>query len=208
MKKIFILVLLCFSTSLFAHTKLYDVGASLFIPFGGVDEDEDFFGVLKDNDNQSSSSYKQESEPSILDNASAFTFYAGFSNFYDNDDLDKKIIPLFDMKAGFIVGSIYGFGFYTQFMGGVSFRPSIMTIFNLSAGAKLTGAFTDFEYVVWPDIFGVDGVVDASFTLNFLYLIGLKGGVTFSFGSSGYGAMPYISIVTAFKDFGLRMNNY
>ena len=49
MKKIFILVLLCFSTSLFAHTKLYDVGASLFIPFGGVDEDEDFFGVLKDN---------------------------------------------------------------------------------------------------------------------------------------------------------------
>ena len=58
------------------------------------------------------------------------------------------------------------------------------------------------------DIFGVDGVVDASFTLNFLYLIGLKGGVTFSFGSSGYGAMPYISIVTAFKDFGLRMNNY
>ena len=68
--------------------------------------------------------------------------------------------------------------------------------------------FTEFEYVVWPDIFGVDGVVDASFTLNFLYLIGLKGGVTFSFGSSGYGTMPYISIVTAFKDFGLRMNNY
>ena len=126
----------------------------------------------------------------------------------DDDDLDKKIVPLFDMKAGFIVGSIYGFGFYTQFMGGVSFRPSIMTIFNLSAGAKLTGAFTEFEYVVWPDIFGVDGVVDASFTLNFLYLIGLKGGVTFSFGSSGYGAMPYISIVTAFKDFGLRLSDY
>ena len=71
MKKIFILVLLCFSTSLFAHTKLYDIGASLFIPFGGVDEDEDFFGVLKDDDNQSSSSYKQESEPSILDNANS-----------------------------------------------------------------------------------------------------------------------------------------
>ena len=55
------------------------------------------------------------------------------------------------------------------------------------------------EKFVEPDVFDFDGVIDTSFTLNFLYLFGVKLGHTFFFGTTGVGGIPYIAFTSSLK---------
>ncbi len=130
---------------------------------------------------------------------SSFDIFTGVTRFYDKGDIEKKIVPIFDGQVGLTFSSD-GIGLYTQLTGGVSFRPIELLIFNVNAGARIAGLWNgSFSYVIFPDVFDFDGVFDTSFTLNFLYFIGVKFGHTFFFGTSGAGGIPYIAITTSFK---------
>ncbi len=133
------------------------------------------------------------------DDVTGFDIFTGVTRFFDKDDIQTKFVPIFDGQAGLTFNST-GIGIYTQLTGGISLRPIELLIFNINAGARLTGLWNgDFSYIVFPDVFDFDGVIDTSFTLNFLYFIGVKLGHTFFFGTSGVGGIPYIAVTTSFK---------
>lgn len=129
----------------------------------------------------------------------SFDIFAGATRFYDKDDIKKQIVPIFDGQVGASFTSS-GIGVYTQLTGGISYRPIELLIFNTSLGGRATGLWnSDFSYVIFPDVFDFDGILDTSITLNFWYFIGVKFGHTLFLGTSGAGGMPYIAITTSFK---------
>jgi hypothetical protein len=130
---------------------------------------------------------------------SAFDIFTGVTRFFDKDDIKTKLVPIFDAQAGFTFSSS-GIGIYTQLTGGISVRPIELLILNINAGARVTGLWNgDFSYIIFPDVFDFDGVIDTSFTLNFLYMFGVKLGNTFFFGTTGVGGIPYIAFTSSLK---------
>lgn len=133
------------------------------------------------------------------EDVTGFDVFAGVTRFFDKGNIETKIVPIFDVQAGLTFNST-GIGIFTQLTGGMSLRPLELLIFDINAGARVTGLWNgDFSYVIFPDVFDFDGVVDTSFTLNFFYFVGLKVGHTFFFGTSGVGGIPYLAITTGLK---------
>ena len=62
-----------------------------------------------------------------------------------------------------------------------------------SAGLKLTGAWHTFEFVIIPDTYWLDGIVDANISLNLIFF-GLRTGIFMNIGTSGFGLFPFLSI--------------
>ena len=102
-------------------------------------------------------------------------------------------MPIFDFQAGLSWGTPYLLGWYTQYLGGISFRPISFLSINLAAGVKLTGAWHTFEYIIIPDTYWLDGIVDANILLNFISF-GLRAGAFMNIGTSGFGIFPFLSI--------------
>ena len=133
------------------------------------------------------------------EDVTAFDIFTGVTKFFDKGDVQTKLVPIFDGQAGLIFSSS-GIGIYTQLTGGISVRPFELLLLNINAGARLTGLWNgDFSYVIFPDVFDFDGVIDTSFTLNFLYLFGVKLGHTFFFGTTGVGGIPYLAFTSSLK---------
>lgn len=193
MKKIiFLLLISILSLNLFAHTKMYHVGLSAnFLSFIDEEDSEPTVDELVSGNSD---------EPLLDDSLQCFNFSAGFSIYFDKDDKYDKFMPLFDFQAGLGWGTPYGIGWYTQYLGGISFRPISLLFLDLSAGAKLTGAWHTFEYVIVPDSYWLDIIVDCSLSLNFFYSFGLKAGIFMNFGSSGFDFFPSISILIGEKN--------
>ena len=186
MKKIFFLLLiLILSPNLFAHTKMYHVDASLCIP--SINEEINGKPTADELVNEKSD------KKLIDDTLQCFNFSTGITTFFDKDDSSKVFMPTFDFQAGLSLGTPYVMGWYTQYLGGLSFRPTPLLLFNLAAGFKLTAAWHTFEYIIIPDTYWLDGIVDANFLLNFIFF-GLKTGVYINIGSSGFGIFPFLSI--------------
>lgn len=191
MKKIFFLLLiLILSPNLFAHTKMYHVDASLCIP--SINEEINGKPTADELVNEKSD------KKLIDDTLQCFNISAGITTFFDKDDSSKVFMPTFDFQSGLSLGTPYVMGWYTQYLGGLSFRPTPILSFNLAAGFKLTAAWHSFKYIFFPDSYWLDGIVDANFLLNFLFF-GLKTGVYINIGTSGFGIFPFLSI-TFVKD--------
>ena len=133
------------------------------------------------------------------EDVTAFDIFTGVTKFFDKGDVQTKLVPIFDGQAGLTFSSS-GIGIYTQLTGGISVRPFELLLLNINAGARLTGLWNgDFSYVIFPDEFDFDGVIDTSLTLNFLYLFGVKLGHTFFFGTTGVGGIPYLAFTSTLK---------
>lgn len=180
MKKMFLFFFLLFlSLNLFAHTKMYHVDLSVNIISFDDEEHKEPTG---------------NSDGKIIDDSlQCFNFSAGIITFFDKDDSDKVFMPIFDFQAGVSFGTPYVLGWYSQYLGGISFRPISFLSFNLATGLKLTGAWHTFEYVIVPDTYWLDGIVDASLSLK-LFSFGLRTGIFMNIGTSGFGLFPFLSI--------------
>lgn len=186
MKKTFLFLFLLFlSFNLFAHTKMYHVDISANI-------------ISFDDEEQRDPSVDElvtgNSDGEIIDDSlHCFNFSAGIITFFDKDDSDKVFMPIFDFQAGVSFGTPYVLGWYSQYLGGISFRPISFLSFNLAAGFKLTGAWHTFEFLIVPDTYWLDGIVDASLSLK-LISFGLRTGIFMNIGTSGFGLFPFLSI--------------
>ncbi len=186
MKKTFLFLFLLFlSFNLFAHTKMYHVDISANI-------------ISFDDEEQRDPSVDElvtgNSDGKIIDDSlQCFNFSAGIITFFDKDDSDKVFMPIFDFQAGVSFGTPYVLGWYSQYLGGISFRPISFLSFNLAAGLKLTGAWHTFEFLIVPDTYWLDGIVDASLSLK-LISFGLRTGIFMNIGTSGFGLFPFLSI--------------
>ena len=180
MKKTFLFLFLLFlSFNLFAHTKMYHVDLSANIISFDDEEHKEPTG---------------NSDGKIIDDSlQCFNFSAGIITFFDKDDSDKVFMPIFDFQAGVSFGTPYVLGWYSQYLGGISFRPISFLSFNLAAGFKLTGAWHTFEFLIVPDTYWLDGIVDASLSLK-LISFGLRTGIFMNIGTSGFGIFPFLSI--------------
>ena len=133
------------------------------------------------------------------EDVTAFDVFTGITKFFDKGDIKTKLVPIFDGQAGLTFSSS-GIGIYTQLTGGIGVRPFELIILNINAGARVTGLWNgNFSYFIFPDVFEFDGVIDTSFTLNFLYLFGVKLGHTFFFGTTGVGGIPYLAFTSSLK---------
>lgn len=186
MKKIiFLLLISILSLNLFAHTKMYHIDISAnFLSFDEEINREPTVDELVSG---------KSDEEFIDDTLQCFNFSAGIITFFDKDDSDKVFMPIFDFQAGVSFGTPYVLGWYTQYLGGISFRPIPFFSVNLAAGLKLTGAWHTFEFVIIPDTYWLDGIVDASLSLK-LISFGLRTGIFMNIGTSGFGLFPFLSI--------------
>ena len=186
MKRILFPILISIlSFNLFAHTKMYHVDISANI-------------ISFDDEEQRDPSVDElvtgNSDGEIIDDSlQCFNFSAGIITFFDKDDSDKVFMPIFDFQAGVSFGTPYVLGWYSQYLGGISFRPISFLSFNLAAGLKLTGAWHTFEFLIVPDTYWLDGIVDASLSLK-LISFGLRTGIFMNIGTSGFGLFPFLSI--------------
>ena len=186
MKKIiFPLLIVILSFNLFAHTKMYhiDISANFF----SFDEE-----INREPTVDELVSGKSDEE-FIDDTLQCFNFSAGIITFFDKDDSDKVFMPIFDFQVGLSFGTPYVLGWYSQYLGGISFRPIPFFSVNLAAGLKLTGAWHTFEYILLPDSYWLDGIIDANILLN-LFSFGLRAGAFMNIGTSGFGIFPFLSI--------------
>ena len=186
MKKIiFPLLIIILSFNLFAHTKMYHVDLSAnIISF----DDEEHKGPTADE------LVTGNSDGKIIDDSlQCFNFSAGIITFFDKDDSDKVFMPIFDFQVGLSFGTPYVLGWYSQYLGGISFRPIPFFSVNLATGLKLTGAWHTFEFVIIPDTYWLDGIIDANISLN-LISFGLRTGIFMNIGTSGFGLFPFLSI--------------
>ena len=171
--------LLFLSLNLFAHTKMYHVDLSANIISFDDEEHKEPTG---------------NSDGKIIDDSlQCFNFSAGIITFFDKDDSDKVFMPIFDFQVGLSFGTPYVLGWYSQYLGGISFRPIPFFSVNLAAGLKLTGAWHTFEFVIIPDTYWLDGIVDANISLNLIFF-GLRTGIFMNIGTSGFGLFPFLSI--------------
>ena len=186
MKKIiFLLLISILSLNLFAHTKMYHIDISAnFLSFDEEINREPTVDELVSG---------KSDEEFIDDTLQCFNFSAGIITFFDKDDSDKVFMPIFDFQAGVSFGTPYVLGWYSQYLGGISFRPISFLSFNLAAGFKLTGAWHTFEFLIVPDTYWLDGIVDASLSLK-LISFGLRTGIFMNIGTSGFGLFPFLSI--------------
>ena len=134
-----------------------------------------------------------EGKEFIDDTLQCFNFSAGIITFFDKDDSDKVFMPIFDFQVGLSFGTPYVLGWYSQYLGGISFRPIPFFSVNLATGLKLTGAWHTFEFVIIPDTYWLDGIIDANISLN-LISFGLRTGIFMNIGTSGFGLFPFLSI--------------
>lgn len=186
MKKIiFLLLITILSLNLFAHTKMYHIDISAnFLSFDEEINREPTVDELVSG---------KSDEEFIDDSLQCFNFSAGIITFFDKDDSDKVFMPIFDFQAGVSFGTPYVLGWYSKYLGGISFRPIPFFSVNLAAGLKLTGAWHTFEFVIIPDTYWLDGIVDASLSLK-LISFGLRTGIFMNIGTSGFGLFPFLSI--------------
>ena len=186
MKKIiFLLLITILSLNLFAHTKMYHIDISAnFLSF-----DDEIYREPTVDELVSGMSDKDF----IDDSLQCFNFSAGIITFFEKDDSYKVFMPIFDFQVGGSLGTPYILGWYTQYLGGISFRPISFLSLNLAAGAKLTGAWHTFEYILLPDSYWLDGIIDANILLN-LFSFGLRAGAFMNIGTSGFGIFPFLSI--------------
>ena len=186
MKKIiFPLFIIILSFNLFAHTKMYHIDISAnFLSFDEEINREPTVDELVSG---------KSDEEFIDDTLQCFNFSAGIITFFDKDDSDKVFMPIFDFQVGLSFGTPYVLGWYSQYLGGISFRPIPFFSVNLAAGLKLTGAWHTFEFVIIPDTYWLDGIVDANISLNLIFF-GLRTGIFMNIGTSGFGLFPFLSI--------------
>ena len=186
MKKIiFPLLIIILSFNLFAHTKMYHIDISAnFLSFDEEINREPTVDELVSG---------KSDEEFIDDTLQCFNFSAGIITFFDKDDSDKVFMPIFDFQVGLSFGTPYVLGWYSQYLGGISFRPIPFFSVNLAAGLKLTGAWHTFEFVIIPDTYWLDGIVDANISLNLIFF-GLRTGIFMNIGTSGLGLFPFLSI--------------
>ena len=186
MKKIiFLLLITILSLNLFAHTKMYHIDISAnFLSF-----DDEIYREPTVDELVSGMSDKDF----IDDSLQCFNFSAGIITFFDKDDSYKVFMPIFDFQVGLSFGTPYVLGWYSQYLGGISFRPIPFFSVNLAAGLKLTGAWHTFEFVIIPDTYWLDGIVDANISLNLIFF-GLRTGIFMNIGTSGFGLFPFLSI--------------
>lgn len=133
-----------------------------------------------------------------VDSLKGIEVFVGNTTYFDKLDITKKIAPLFDISGGLSVIGDRGFSIYSQFTGGLSFRPLVFMFFNLDGGVRFTGLWNGSLSNVWevfilPDKIFIDGIVNVSLCLHFLYAAGLEVGMQYYVGTTGMGFLPYIS---------------